>query len=262
MKTLLRILKWSVILILSLLLLLFSLLVLDSDYLTSAPELTAKEKQSIVAYTDYSSIADSQYYDQLLKEYGRNKKLAPGFEMQCLLALSHYPELKDVQIDFVLQPAFLPLASRPDPITIAFPWVQRKYLIVISTSSANFFEPILLRNTPFNEQVGIIGHELAHTLYYLDKSALQIAKIALSYQYNNDFRIKFERETDMRAIAHGLGYAMYDFAFFVRKAFNNTREEIESEEGDMYLSSKEIRNEMAQYSMYTHELPDPESYFE
>jgi hypothetical protein len=72
----------------------------------------------------------------------------------------------------------------------------------------------------------------------------------------------FERETDKKAVAHGLGYQLYDFAFFVRKAFGNTLQEIEAEKGDMYLSPGEIAEEMKKYKFYPDTLNAPESYFE
>ena len=194
-------------------LLLFLFIFLDNDYQKDLNYAISQE--AVKVQKMYSAEKDSMLYNALLKEFGENKKLAKGFELQCLLALSHYPELKEVPIDFVIKPTFLPLASRPDPVTVLFPWIKRKYLVVISNASTAFFEPILLRNTPFNEQVGIIGHELGHTVYYLDKSAFDLALIAYRYENNNQFHNTFERDTDKRAIAHGLGYQIYDFAYFV-----------------------------------------------
>ena len=235
------------------------LLALDGDYQTVV--LTEAERAFIPVQKEYASEVDTTLYRSLLHEYGQNKTLALGFEYQCLLALSHYPELKEVPIEFQVRPAFLPLASRPDPKTVLFPWIRRKYLVIISSASTDFFEPILLRNTPFNEQVGIIGHELAHAVYYLDKSALQLARIAYRYEYDDAFHNAFERATDKRAVAHGLGYQLYDFAFFVRKAFGNTQAEIEAEEGGTYLSPKEIAREMKKYDFYRDTLEAPAHYF-
>lgn len=254
MKIIRRVLKWTSFGILGLLLVVFLLLLLDQDYHEVA--LSEADKASIKPQKVFALEADSSRYDSLFEAYGKNKTLAKGFELQCLLALSHYPELKEVPIEFQVKPSFLPLASRPDPITILFPWLKRKYLVVISNESTDFFEPILLENTPFNEQVGIIGHELAHTVYYLDKSALQIAGIAYRYEFNDLYHDNFERDTDKRAIAHGLGYQMYDFAFFVRRAFGQSEEAIRQDEGGTYLSPKEIAVEMGKYEFYN-ELPCP-----
>lgn len=248
LKSILRIIKGIILSILVLITLVFVLLMLDQDAQTIA--LSEAGKQSISVQRTFTLEEDSSRYAALLEEFGNHKSLAKGFELQCLLALSHYPELKEAPIDFLVEPAFLPLASRPDPVSVLFPWINRKYLVIISSESADFFEPILLRNTPFNEQVGIIGHELAHTVYYLDKSSFQLACIAYCYEYDNNFQTEFERSTDKRATAHGLGYQLYDFAFFVRRAFGNSEEEIAAEEGDTYLSPHEILEEMEEYDFY------------
>lgn len=234
--------------ILGLLALVFVLLMLDRD--SQMIFLSEADKPFKQAPRTYTSELDSSLYEALLAEFGQHKSLAKGFELQCLIALSHYPELKEVSIDFLVEPAFLPLASRPDPVTVLFPWINRKYLVIISNESADFFEPILMRNLPFNEQVGVVGHELAHTLYYMNKSSLQLGCIAYCYEYDNDFHTNFERDTDKRGVAHGLGYQLYDYAFFVRRAFGNSEEEIAAEEGDTYLSPHEILEEMEEYDFY------------
>ncbi len=245
MKIILRILKWIFISIAGLLLIVFLFLLFDNGSKTIV--LSDADKQSIVIQKEYTQEVASNQYELLLKKYGKNKTLAKGFELQCLLALSHYPELKETPIDFLVEPAFLPLASQPETMSILFPWKERKYLVIISNASTDYFEKILLRNTPFNEQVGILGHELAHVIYYQDKSSLDFIGIAYNYQYNNDYRNNFERNTDKRAVAHGLGYQMVDFAYFVRRAFGQSEEDIEKEEGDMYLSPNELLKEMKKY---------------
>ncbi len=260
MKFLGRLLKWLLLSLLGLVLLVLLFLVLDRD--AQHIELSKADQQSIGVLKKYIRPADSSQYFALLKTWGENKKLAPGFELQCLLALSHYPELKKVPIDFLVQPAFIQLSARPDPVTVLLPWVKRKYLVVISNDTGRENDPILLSKAPFNEQVGIIGHELAHVVFYLDKNSLYLAWLAYQYQYNEAFATVFERETDKRAVAHGLGYQLYDFAFFVRKAFGNTLEEIEAEKGDMYLSPGELAEEMKKYGFYRDTLDSPKSYFE
>lgn len=248
MKITLRILKWLALSMLGLLFLVFLLLAFENG--SRSVTLSEAEKKAIQPQKTFDQAIESSHYDSLLAIYGKNKTLAPGFELQCLLALSHYPELKDTRMEFRVEPAFLPLASRPDPLSLLLPWKKRTYLVIISNKSKDFFEPILLKNTPFNDQIGIVGHELGHTLFYQDKSALQLAVIAYKYQYNERFSTAFERETDKRAVAHGLGYQMYDFAYFVRRAFGQSEESIEKEEGDMYLSPNEILKEMKKYDFY------------
>jgi len=258
MKITLRILKWLLLGILGVVLLLLLLLLLDRG----AVERPAPPPPSAIkAPSVYTPNVEPNTYNALLTEFGQHKKLAKGYELQCLLALSHYPELKEVPIDFVIEETFIPLASRPAPISVLFPWVKRKYLVVISSKSADFFEGILMHNLPFNEQVGVLGHELAHSLFYLNKNSLQLARIAYRYENDGAFHDQFEQETDKRAVAHGLGYQLYDYAFFVRKSFGNTQEEIAQEEGGTYLSPTELAAEMQRYPFYRDTLRAPASYF-
>lgn len=57
-------------------------------------------------------------YDSLLKEFGKNKILPVGYELQALIALSHFPELRDVKIRFIMKPSYIPLTSQPNLWTV------------------------------------------------------------------------------------------------------------------------------------------------
>ena len=48
-------------------------------------------------------------YDVLLIEFGNNKQLPIGFELQTLLALRHYPELRDTKINFIVNDVSIPI---------------------------------------------------------------------------------------------------------------------------------------------------------
>ena len=87
MKCFLRALKWVSITILGLALLVLLLLLLGRD--AKKIERSEADKKAIKALKEYHSEVDSNLYYSLLEEYGKNKKLAEGFEYQCLLALSH-----------------------------------------------------------------------------------------------------------------------------------------------------------------------------
>ena len=260
MKVVFRILKWLVLGVLGVLAVVFLVLSLDQD--AKPTGLTVEQRAAIVVRKEYSREVDEPRFDHLLREFGKKKSLAPGFELQCLLALSHYPELKDTPIDFIVGSVHWPLSSRPEILSTFFPPLERKYLVFISDDSTRRFEPILLKNTPFNEQVAIIAHELGHSVYYQDKPALQLVWIAYKYHFDRSFYLEFERYGDELAIQRGLGYQMYDFAWFVRKAFGNSQEEIENDnDGGPYLNPKEIAREMEKYQFYNEPLATGDSYF-
>jgi len=69
-------------------------------------------------------------------------------------------------------------------------------------------------NVPFNGQIGLLAHELAHIADYETKSALAIIWDGVRYLFPG-FKRKFEKATDHRTIRHGAGWQLYDFADFV-----------------------------------------------
>lgn len=152
---------------------------------------------------------DDQYLDSLKKEFGKKKKLPKGYETQALLALSHYPELVDVKIRFKLKSGGAPFISRPTVWSTFFRRrKKRNYLILIRTNPHAMFDPILMKNMPFNAQVGVLGHEIGHTANYTQRGLRKMMQVVfgnLSYKFLD----KFEFETDRRTIAHGMGFQLF-----------------------------------------------------
>jgi len=114
-----------------------------------------------------------------MARYGNKKQLPAGYELQALLALSHYPELRDIEIRFVVDDVSLPLSSRPYWASMFNSAKNREYLVIIDDTLDGPRDALLLKNQPFNAQVGIIGYELAHAVYYLNRSFFGIIGDAL-----------------------------------------------------------------------------------
>lgn len=196
----------------------------------------------------------TQNLDYLKEKFGNNKTLPEGFELQALLALSHFPELHDIKIRFILGDVNIPLSSRPYWRSMLNSSKNRIYHIIIDEflegGKKGSREALLLKNQPFNAQIGIIGHELSHTAYYLDRSFFGIAKDALCQL--GDCRIAFERNTDLRLIAHGLGWQRYDHSVFVRSRLNNSNAEpfILDGGGGAYMSPAEILERINENEKY------------
>lgn len=192
-------------------------------YITSALSLPIRsfaQSDRADAVREYSEEEELLRFQSLEKEYGYKKDLPLGFELQALLALSHYPELKDVRIRFIVGDVTIPLSSRPYWATLFRSARERTYLVVIDNILEGPRDVLLLKNQPFNAQVGIIGHELAHTVYYLDRSFFGI--LADAYCQLSNCRIDFERNTDTRLVEYGLGWQRYDHAMFVRRRLSRT----------------------------------------
>ncbi len=134
-----------------------------------------------------------------------------------LLALSYYPELAGHKIEFKFRNKITPLSTRPRLFSVFVQQEKRTYVITISRKSTRQISPILFANLPFNAQIGVIGHELAHIIEFSQKSSWQL--VALFFKNlkssNTD---QFEFNTDRICIDHGLGYQLYDWSAFVRLA--------------------------------------------
>ncbi len=189
-------------------------------------------------------------YDGLLAQFGTNKKLPEGFELQALLALSHYPQLRETKINFIVGDVSIPLSSRPHWSSLLRSAKNRTYQVIIDSELNGPRATLLLQNQPFNAQVGIIGHELAHTAYYLDRSFFGILGDALCQL--SDCRINFERATDRRLIEHGLGWQRFDHASFVRGGITPDMASASTAEGGggAYMSPAEILRILRMHEAY------------
>ena len=199
----------------------------------------------VVAYhaKDYE-----QSIDSLISELGYRKELAEGFELQTLLALRHYPELKNTHIKFIIKKAFIPLASRPSMFSLLRQGDRRTYRVIISDKSLPQMDAVLLKNLPFNAQVAIIGHELAHAAEYETLNSYQLSAVGLLY-FSGSFRASMEKGTDKRTIEHGLGWQLLEYAEHVREVSGSNKKQIDFMD-KFYMNPEEIRTLIEQSESY------------
>ena len=181
-------------------------------------EVYAADGNHISPVREYVEPIERERYLELLESFGQYKVLPIGYELQALLALSHFPELKNVKIHFIVKDVGIAISSRPKISSLLRSARNRTYLIIIDTDLKGPRDALLLKNQPFNAQIGILGHELAHTVYYLKRSFFGIMSDGLCQA--GSCRKKFESDTDKRLIAYGLGWQRYDHSHFVRDRFS------------------------------------------
>ena len=146
-------------------------------------------------------------------------------ETAVLIALSQYPELKGNTIKIKYKKSV-------------------KYPITASWNAGNIFKfrkkhiyVLLLHPDAFvtkqnlNKQVGVIGHELSHFIYYRERPGINMAWWGLKYVTSKKFRQKFEREADFTTADHLFGWQMLETSF--------------------YTTRKEILQHMKQSELYT-----------
>ena len=148
-----------------------------------------------------------------------NKTIPEGIKTQAIIALSYFPELKKVKIIFRVREKKIPLTTRPDLISLFKNRGKRVYIITISSKSNEKLSPILFFKLPYNAQIGVLGHELAHVSDFNTKSTLQLISLFFK-MISSDFVDQFEFNTDLICINHGLGYQLLDWSKYVRKVLD------------------------------------------
>ena len=133
-----------------------------------------------------------------------NKIIPDQYRASIATALAHYPELRDTHIEFVVRKTLTPLESRPFISTIFGNKSQRRYQVIINPEPMPGMQSAMFESLSETARAGAIGHELGHTLYYESKSTWELVLVGLAYPWG-EFRKKFERSTDVTAIAHCLG---------------------------------------------------------
>lgn len=191
----------------------------------------------------YIKSKDLLRYEKLLNEFGINKMLPKGFEIQALVALSHFPELKNEHIKFRFKKAKVAHASSPSIISVFKKAKNRKYVITISTQTNEGLDSTRLVNLSYNAQIGVLGHELAHIAEYQTLNFLGMCKFGLHYIKEKDI-IATENSTDKITINHGLGYQLLAWSNEVHGLH------IKDGRGDRYLSPQQIMELIESNSLY------------
>ena len=173
--------------------------------------------------------------DSLQNIYGHNKNFIAEYELQSLLALSYYPELKEAEITF--RPVDIESVAKTTITFFSiFNSAEKHFIIYINTNKSR--TGLLLSDAPFNAQVGAIGHELAHVANFRNKSLAGMVWWSIKYLSNKN-RIKTERNTDIATIAHGLGMELYSFVYFVLNS-SSANDKYKKFKRLHYLSPSEI----------------------
>jgi hypothetical protein len=189
----------------------------------------------------FSREEESLRLKSLKKDFGKKKKLPRGYGLQALLALSQYPALKDIAIEFVYQETDSTACCRPVFQTMHLSARERTYRVIISKKIRRSKEPVRFNNLDFNIQVGILGHELAHVTCFLEKSAFEMAELGIRYITDNAFKRSIEVDTDMLAIKHGFGHQLLEYALIIEDLQQRFPEdEYYKSYFDFYMTAAEI----------------------
>lgn len=179
--------------------------------------------------------------DTLKQYYGENKSYPPEFEHQFLCALSAYPELKNTCITIKYRYIFTTSRARPILTSLFSKNGKRQYYIFVNYNPKAKAPLIDMAN--FNEQIGLLGHELAHILDYEQKTFLQVCWLGAKYIVPK-LKKQYEKETDFNTIERGLGWQLYDWASFVLNS-PASKPHYKRYKSEYYLKPTEIENILA-----------------
>lgn len=167
---------------------------------------------TIFGRTDDTLYLRKEAYENRLSElkmdFGSNKEMPASIELECLTALSFFPELKHRKIIFRFGNPVSTMVSRPCPGSLFSRKSNRVYMIILKNPglSANGLE---WQKLSFNALVGWIAHELGHIVHYSSKTNIGVLLTGIAYAHPGS-RKKLERFTDQLVILHGLGTALYE----------------------------------------------------
>lgn len=149
--------------------------------------------------------------DSLKHLYGKHKKLVKEYDIVSLIALSYYPELIHEHIQFKFS-SINSTARTTLTFGSIFKKINKQYIIIINDDIDR--TGMLLNQAPFDAQVALIGHELAHVDDFRSRSFLDMAWWGITYLFVKQ-RTKIEKLGDKTTIKHGLGWQLFQWADFV-----------------------------------------------
>lgn len=172
--------------------------------------------QAVGPMRTYDRADDSLQLADLRAEFGRHKTIPAEIELQALRALSHYPELRDVQVEFVFCKQKTAHSSQPKISSMFRAAKHRRYQIRVSTVVPDFYTAGMQSQLPYNAQIGVLGHELAHTTQYLQRGFLGLLGDGMRYGCSGNYVVRTEHHTDQVAIDHGLGWQLLAWSRIAR----------------------------------------------
>ena len=180
-------------------------------FLISATAFNSEAQQNQIRIID--SATYTMHLDSLQNTYGENKEIPAAFELPVLIALSYIPELKTAKIRFKQTKISSTMNARPTTFSLFFR-IKSKRRYVIRINNADSDSLVLLKDAPFNAQIGVFGHEFNHLVDYSNRSFFGV--LNRLYQYRKDeTKEMYEKEIDEMTISVGLGWQLYDWSHHV-----------------------------------------------
>jgi len=162
--------------------------------------------------TDLNSFKTEDY-----GHFRENKKIPKVIEKEVLKALSFYPELQSVSINFVFKQNIKKsvMQAQPRIETMFNKKENRGYNINISSLFKLTHTAIPIHQIPADIMIGWIGHELGHIMDYHNRTIFGMIRFGFGYLFSIKYIQQAERVADTFAVMHGLGHYIIQTKNFI-----------------------------------------------
>lgn len=139
--------------------------------------------------------------------YKENKIIPESIFNEARIALSYYPELENVEIEFKykedIKKSFM--QAQPKVSNLFKGKDKRSYYVFISSRFLIEEEEFSMADVPPEVLIGWLGHELGHIMDYRDKSAMGLVIFGMRYITSRNYIKEAERAADTYAVNSGMG---------------------------------------------------------
>ena len=173
--------------------------------------------------------------------YQSNKVIPNNILDEAKIALSYYPELEDVEIEFKYKKGIKKsfMQAQPKIANLFKGKKDRSYYVLMSSKFLIQNEEFSINEVPSEVLIGWLGHELGHIMDYRDKSAMGLVKFGTRYVTSENFIRKAERTADTYAINQGMGNYIFSTKDFILN-HSNLPDSYKKRKARLYLSPAEI----------------------
>lgn len=136
-----------------------------------------------------------------------NKTIPKEILKEAKIALSYYPELEDVDIEFKFKDKIKKsfMQAQPEFGNLFKGKNDRSYYVFISSRVKIEDEEFSINDVPSDVLIGWLGHELGHIMDYRDKTAFGLIIFGMRYVTSNNYIRRAERVADTYAVNQGMG---------------------------------------------------------
>lgn len=170
-----------------------------------------------------------------------NKTYPEILEKPILKALSYYPELNSVPIEFKLKKNIKKstMQAQPKFNTLLRSRNKRAYVILIKAIFELNTTSKPIQELPEDVLIGWFGHELGHIMDYETKTNNQLISFGYNYLFSENTLKNAERIADSFAVSHGMrDYLMTTKNYILNDA--DIPEDYKKRIRDLYVSPEEL----------------------